>query len=290
MPPTLRYSPSLFYSRDEKLYPALVGALAGPDRIVSAVQRIWVTSTLENINGIGPANNKAPLPSPKKTLGVMGDGAVRLAPADRTLGIAEGIETGLSAQQYWNIPVWVSCGAWRMDRIWLPEGVERIIVFGDNGEEGHKAAHKASLAYHARGLECEIEFPPDEFNDWNDVHHRKQEEYPMSDAGYPYNKNNVHRLRDKPPLLRQFDTIDPSIWDDQEPEPIRWLVNGCIPRRSVTILSGDSGLGKSLLMQQLQTSCAIGVPWVGNRVEQVRSLGFYCEIPRKSCNGGNVIS
>jgi putative DNA primase/helicase len=169
VPPTLRFSPSLFYSRDEQLYPALVGAMTGENRLVSAVQRIWVTSTLETINGVGPANNKAPLPTPKKTLGVMGDGAVRLAPADRTLGIAEGIETGLSAQQYWSIPVWVSCGAWRMDRIWIPEGVERIIIFGDNGEEGHKAAHKASLAYHARGLECDIEFPPDEYNDWNDV-------------------------------------------------------------------------------------------------------------------------
>jgi hypothetical protein len=93
---------------------------------------------------------------------------VRLAPAARTLGIAEGIETGLSAMQHWKIPVWVSCGAWRMDRLWLPEEVERVIIFGDNGEEGHKAAHKASLAYHARGIDCDIEFPPDEYNDWND--------------------------------------------------------------------------------------------------------------------------
>jgi hypothetical protein len=169
VPPTLRYASQLFYTGEKKIYPALVGAVKNSDNHITAVQRIWVTSTLETVNGVSPKNTKAPLPTPKKTLGLMGDGAVRLAPARRILGIAEGIESGLSAMQYWSLPVWVSCGAWRMDRLWVPDIVEKIIIFGDNGEAGHEAAHKAALAYHARGLQCDIEFPPEEFADWNDV-------------------------------------------------------------------------------------------------------------------------
>jgi RecA-family ATPase len=98
----------------------------------------------------------------------------------------------------------------------------------------------------------------------------------MSDGGRPYN-NNVHQFpkrKNSPPHI--FSPID---WQDKKPEPIEWLVQGCIPKRTVVLFSGDSGLGKSLLMQQLQTSCAIGRPWLGHEVQSVKSLGFYCEDP-----------
>ena len=50
-------------------------------------------------------------------------------------------------------------------------------------------------------------------------------------------------------------------------------------RRSVS--SGPTprtiALGKTLLAQQLQTSCAKGGEWIGQMAEPVKSLGFYCE-------------
>jgi RecA-family ATPase len=77
-----------------------------------------------------------------------------------------------------------------------------------------------------------------------------------------------------------FEAFCPASWHGVEPEPVKWLVQGCIPRGAVCLFSGDSGLGKSLLMQQLQTSAALGLPWLGRDVEQVRSYGFYCEDPK----------
>jgi RecA-family ATPase len=41
--------------------------------------------------------------------------------------------------------------------------------------------------------------------------------------------------------------------------------------------AGDGGLGKTLLMLQLQTSCAIGGLWLGLPVKQCISVGFYTE-------------
>ncbi len=48
-------------------------------------------------------------------LGSIGNGAVRLGRAGKALGLAEGIETGLSAQQLFEVPVWAALGS-RMDR------------------------------------------------------------------------------------------------------------------------------------------------------------------------------
>lgn len=80
--------------------------------------------------------------------------------------------------------------------------------------------------------------------------------------------------------LEPWETFCPAQWQDTEPEPIGWLVQNCIPRGTVCLFSGDSGLGKSLLMQQLQTCVSLGKPWLGNEVERVRSFGFYCEDPK----------
>ena len=45
----------------------------------------------------------------------------------------------------------------------------------------------------------------------------------------------------------------------------------------VTLIQGDGGLGKSTILQQLQTSCALDKPWLGLLVEPCSSVGFYTE-------------
>jgi phage/plasmid primase-like uncharacterized protein/RecA-family ATPase len=63
------------------------------------------------------------------------------------------------------------------------------------------------------------------------------------------------------------------------PVPVRrWLVPEWIPWSVVTGLYGDGGQGKTLLMQQLQTSAAFRVPWVGLPILLAApSLCIYCE-------------
>jgi len=60
--------------------------------------------------------------------------------------------------------------------------------------------------------------------------------------------------------------------------PREWIVyDGWIPSRKVTLLQGDGAVGKTLLMQQLQSSCATELPWIGLRVEPLISVGVYTE-------------
>ena len=77
--------------------------------------------------------------------------------------------------------------------------------------------------------------------------------------------------------VRSLDILDPLRWHDQ-PIPERpWLVEGLIPRRVVTMLGGDGGLGKSLLVQQLLTACATGKVWLDRETMPCRVLGVFCE-------------
>lgn len=46
-----------------------------------------------------------------------------------------------------------------------------------------------------------------------------------------------------------------------------WLVRDLIPRRQVTMLSGDGGVGKSLLAKQLGIAVVTGTEWVGTMPE-----------------------
>ncbi len=71
--------------------------------------------------------------------------------------------------------------------------------------------------------------------------------------------------------------VDPSQLEGRPIPPREWLVDDLIPHGTVSLLSGDGGLGKSLLMQQLMTSAATGQPWLGMKVRRGRVFGLFCE-------------
>jgi hypothetical protein len=160
IPPTIRDHPGLKHSPTGQIFPTMVAAITGPDGKVIAIQRTFL-----RIDGQGKAN----VSTPKMTLGPMRDGAVRLGPAGPVLGIAEGIETGLSAMQLFGVPVWCSLSAGRLDRLWLPSEAREIHLFADNGTRGHEAAERAAQAYQAQGRRVVLRFPPERFGDFNDL-------------------------------------------------------------------------------------------------------------------------
>lgn len=102
-------------------------------------------------------------------LGRPGRGAVILAPATETLGLAEGIETALSAILLLDIPVWATLGSERLAHIAIPDTVTRLVLLPDNDRGGRIGATKAMEAYAMPGRTIEVLWPPQGFNDWNDV-------------------------------------------------------------------------------------------------------------------------
>lgn len=85
--------------------------------------------------------------------------------------------------------------------------------------------------------------------------------------------SNIPTLSDNVTL----DLIKPALWQDKAIPERRWLVQDRIPMRQTTLLTGDGGLGKTLLALQLQTACTLGRDWIDLKAEPVKSIGFYCE-------------
>ncbi len=161
LPEALRGHPAVWCEETGQRRPCVLAALTGPDGAICALQRVWVTDRLEydGKTEFPKGARCSDLAAGKKTWGVMGAGAVRLAAAGETLGIAEGFETSLAAAKLFKIPVWAACGAWRMGSIELPEIVRSVVIFGDNGAEGEKAAAKAESLYRRRGYSTQCVFP-----------------------------------------------------------------------------------------------------------------------------------
>lgn len=155
IPPSLRSGTKLHLGRYQM--PVLVAAVQAPAGHIIAVQ-----TTL-----LRPDGQKAPVAFPRITTGALGYGAVRLARAGKTLGLAEGIETALSAMQIFNVPCWATLGAGRMCRVQVPRDVQELHVFADNDEPGKAAADATAKAHQFRRVV--IHFPPTHHKDFNDA-------------------------------------------------------------------------------------------------------------------------
>jgi putative DNA primase/helicase len=100
---------------------------------------------------------------------VLGSGAVRLGAAGELLGVAEGVETGLSAMQISGVPVWCCLMAGRMHRVAIPLTVRELHIFADDDEPGRAAAERTAELHTTAGRRVVLRFPPAGCKDWNDA-------------------------------------------------------------------------------------------------------------------------
>jgi len=108
-----------------------------------------------------------------------GGSAIRLAPSRDVLGVAEGIETALSASLMFDMPVWSLISARNLAQFKPPEGVKRLVIFADNDKShtGHAAAYRLSWVLRKDkriSVETEVRLPTKEGWDWNDEHTKGQ--------------------------------------------------------------------------------------------------------------------
>ena len=155
-PPSLRCAGGGYRLTDPAT--AMVAAVQAPDRRTIAVQ----------VTRLDPGGErKAQVLIPRRTYGALGDGAVRLAAAGEVLGLAEGVESALSAMQLSGVPTWACLGASRMHRVAVPDSVRELHVFMDNDGPGREAGERTADTHqpHRRVV---LRRPPDHLNDWND--------------------------------------------------------------------------------------------------------------------------
>lgn len=95
--------------------------------------------------------------------------SVRLAEAGEVLGIAEGIETALAAQAKFGVPCHAALTAGFLAKWQPPEGVRKVIVFGDCDQSYTGQAAAYTLAHRlSRKLQVEVRIPSQFGTDWAD--------------------------------------------------------------------------------------------------------------------------
>lgn len=92
--------------------------------------------------------------------------AVPLMPHGETLGIAEGIETALSASIMHEVPTWAALNTSLLAKFEPPHTVKKLIIFADRDVAGLEAASKLMQRLQER-VRLEIRTP--QSKDWNDA-------------------------------------------------------------------------------------------------------------------------
>jgi hypothetical protein len=156
-PPSLRFVPALAYMPRISL-PAMIAAFQNHDRRVIAAQITFLDPR---------GDRKVQGAMPRKTIGKMRGGAVRLGPAGDVLGIAEGVETSLAAMQLTGVPCWACLGSQRMARVDIPDCVRELHIFADADEPGRLAAEQTARAHPQRRVV--VHLPPDGCGDYADL-------------------------------------------------------------------------------------------------------------------------
>ncbi|WP_315729128.1 toprim domain-containing protein [Bradyrhizobium sp. SZCCHNS2015] len=143
-------------------HPAMVAMVSDADGKPATIHKTYITT-----NGAKAAVDQVRMfcPGPRPV-----GGAVRLAPVDDVLGVAEGIETALAAAKLFGIPTWAALDASGVEKFVPPANLKRLVIFGDH--DAHGAGQRAAYALAARlagRLEIEVRIPDEAGADWNDI-------------------------------------------------------------------------------------------------------------------------
>jgi hypothetical protein len=162
IPPSLRMHGMMRHRESGGSRPAMVGLVRhvkhGP---------VGVHITYLAIDG----SMKATVEPVKRSLGPVGGGAVWLAPAGKTLLVAEGIETAASGMQAGEMPACAALSTSGLRTLLLPPIVQTVIILADNdvNGDGQRAAVTAADRWLAEGRQVLITMPLEPGTDFNDV-------------------------------------------------------------------------------------------------------------------------
>lgn len=153
-------------------FPAMIAAIRDLEGNIISLHRTYLTST----------GNKAKVKCPRKMMPVPENKTVTGAsiqlgghPTEGVLGIAEGIETAMSAMRVYRIPTWSSVSATILEKFEPPKGVKTILIWADKDKSltGQRSAKALKDTLELKGITVHILMPQRPIKgksvDWNDV-------------------------------------------------------------------------------------------------------------------------
>ncbi len=136
-PSTLWHSPKCWEPETKANVNAMLAVFSMPDTSVACLHRTF-------INKLGKMDINSPKKLTPTCVNNISGGAIRLFdPDDGTIAIAEGIETAIAVTEYIGIPCWSVVSSEIMKTFEPPEGINTIVICGDNDKNfaGQAAAY-----------------------------------------------------------------------------------------------------------------------------------------------------
>ena len=147
--------------REGGTHPCMLAMLTAPDGKASMIHRTYLTE-----DGQKAAVGKQKMFMPGN---IMEGSAVRLGPVCDKMGIGEGLENSLSAAKIHGISCWAAMSTRLLEKFRPPEGVKKLIIFGDLDSNFSGQASAYVLAHRICDMvEVELRFPPNLDVDWTD--------------------------------------------------------------------------------------------------------------------------
>ena len=147
-----RYHPSAFVDAG-LMFPAMMTAVSDAQGTLVNVLRTFITND----------GRQADIPNPKRLMrgSVPAGSAIRLSLASSTMGIAEGVETALSATALFGVPCWAALNASLLASWVPPREARQIIIFADNDSSyvGQRAAHRLDNRLSLMGIDVQLLIP-----------------------------------------------------------------------------------------------------------------------------------
>jgi putative DNA primase/helicase len=138
-------------------FPALVAIVRDPAGEPVTLHRTYLTTDGQKANVRSPKK----LMTPVAASGWLG-GAIRIDNASDRLALAEGIESALAVRVATGWPVWATVTAGGLQRIEVPNAVDRVAIYADHDYAGLEAARHAARRLEKAGKDAQIIIPPAE--------------------------------------------------------------------------------------------------------------------------------
>jgi RecA-family ATPase len=204
---------------------------------------------------------------------------------DATVFVTEGEKDADRVASLGHCATTVATSKWTQECVEALAGRD-IIVFQDNDNAGREKALAAARALHDSAKSVRIVLLPDlpdkgDVSDWLDADSHRAEkltnicfdvaEWTPDDSSTA--KDELKPAPDEPALL----FLNISTWHTVPVPERQWVVRNRVPLGAVTLLSGEGGVGKTILALQLAVAAALGRDWLHALPEPGPVLVVCCE-------------